>query len=437
MNTPGDTSGGPSRRTVLQTLGAAGVATSLAGCGGLFGGNGGSELGDTLRIGALAPDADTNPVGASIRGGAEVAVRELDEEGVLDAENVELYVGNTEGTASGAGDAYNDLVLEEDVHFTMGCFASEAFIGIMDDIVSEQRLHLAAGASTLEMNERLLDDYEANKYMFRVGPFNGELLGQSLVDFAAEFYEDPLGWDRTAVLYEEAEWTGPVVSVLENQLDDHGFEVVDTQSYSMSSPDFSSIYDNLPDDIDGVTTLMAHTGFEAARQWNGQQRSFEFGGIHVPAQNPAYQEDARLALSNVWTVNTATPGTNITSETEEFTQSFLDQTEGFAPVYTAYIAYDAIKLYAQYAEHVGSINEDDIIDAMASNELTPETTTTDAFEFYEADHDEYPHDIQYDREGWLAGNNAPIFNQWQDGQLVTFKPDAHQQAPYQHPARLE
>jgi len=422
---------GPSRRKVIQTLGAGAVATSLAGCGGLFGGGDETELGETLRVGVLAPDAETNPVGASIRGGAKVAVSELDEAGVLDAENVEMVVGNTQGTSSGATEAYEDLVLEEDVHFTVGTFASEAFNGIMDNIVSEQKLHLTSGASSMDMNERLLDDYDANKYMFRVGPFNGELLGQAVVDFAGEYYQDVLGWDSTYLLYEQAAWTGPTAPVVEEQLGDHGFDVVGTQSYSPTTENFGPIYNDIPNDVDGVTTLMAHSGVNATVTWAQGGYPWGFGGINVPAQNAALPDSAAAAFEGVWTLNTAAPGTNITDQTESFTQNFLEQTEGFAPVYTAYLAYDAIKLYAQYAEEVGTINEDDMVEAMASNQLTPATTTTQEFEFYPGDHEEYPHDIQYSMDDWVAGRAAPIFNQWQGGELVTFLPDAHQQAPYQ------
>lgn len=426
----------PSRRTVVKALGAGATATALAGCGGLLGDDDDEvELEDTLRVGVLAPDAETNPVGASIRGGAQVAVNELDEEGVLDADNVEMFVGNTEGRSGPAGDVYNELILEDNVHFTIGTFATEAFMGIMDDIAAEQTLHLTTGASAMEMNRRLLDDYETNKYMFRVGPFNGELLGQALVDFAEEFYQDELGWESTYLLYEDAAWTGDTAPVVEDQLDDHGFDVVGSESYAMGTEDFSPIYDDIPADVDGVTTLMAHTGVDAAIAWKTQQRPWGFGGIHVPAQNAALPDEAVQVHEGIWTLNTATPGANITDVTASFTQAFLEQVEGFAPVYTAYLAYDAVMLYAQYAEDIGHIGADDMVEAMASNQITPATTTTQEFTFYEADHPEYPHDIEYNKDEWMAGEAAPIFNQWQGGDLVTFLPEAHRDegVSYQQP----
>lgn len=424
-----------SRRRVLQSLGAGAVVTSLAGCTDLIadGDDDDEEVDDTLRVGVLAPDPETNPVGGSIVGGAEIAAQELTGDGgVLDADDVEVYVGNTGGTASGARDAYSELVLEHEVHFTLGNFVSEALLAIEDDIADEEKIHLTAGVGTPQITESVAEDYDRYKYMFRVGPFNSVYLGQSLVDFAAEYYQDELGWERTAVLYEDAEWTPPVVEVLDDQLDDHGFEVVDTVSYSLETTSFAPIFDDLQaQDIDGVTTVIAHTGETAAGQWNSQERPFGFGGILVPAQFPFQWEVMDGDIAYTWTLNTAAPGVSITDRTEPFTQAFIDATEQ-PPVYTGYIAYDAVHIYAAYADHVGSVDEDDIIAAMESNELDLTTTTAEEFEFWGRDH-EYPHDLAYDRDDWLDGRSAPIFNQWQDGDLITFKPESHEQAPYAQP----
>lgn len=426
-----------SRRKVLQALGAGATASALAGCGGLVGSDDEDELGDTLRIGALGPEPETDPVGASIMIGAEVAAAELNEDGGVLGADVEIHRGDTGGTAGGAGDAYSELVLEDDVHFTLGNFVSEALLGIVDDIADEQKIHLTTGSGTPKVTENVAEDYDRYKYLFRVGPFNSYFLGQSLVDFASEFYQDELGWERTAILYEDAEWVTEVIEVLENKLDNQGFTVVDTVDYALNTESFAPIFDDIQgQDIDGATTVMAHTGAQVAGQWAGQQRPFGFGGIHVPAQFPFMNQVMGAGINNVWTQTTAVPGVSITERTQPFSEAFVEaHPEGQPPVYTGYIAYDAVHMYAAYAEEVGSINEDDIIAAMESNELSLTTTTTNEFEFYGRDEDtefgQFPHDIKYSKQDWLDGESAPVWIQWQDGEQLTIEPESHADTGYQ------
>lgn len=433
---------GTSRRNVIQALGAGATVSALAGCGGILG-SGDSEdedYGDTLRIGALGPAPESEPTGASIMIGAEIAAAELNEDGGVLGADVEIVRGDTQGTAEGARDVYSELVLEEEVDLTVGNFISEALLAIVDDIADEQLLHLTSGSGTPQITENVANDYDRYKYLFRVGPFNSYFLGKSLVDFAAEFYQEKLGWERTAILVEDAEWTTEVVEVLNDQLDDHGFDVVDTQSYALGTESFAPIFDSIQDqDIDGATTVMAHTGATVAGQWANQQRPFGFGGIHVPAQFPFMNALMGAAINNVWTQTTATAGVSITDKTMPFTESFMEaHPEGQPPVYTGYIAYDAVHILAAYAEHVGSSNEDDIIAAMESNELDLTTTTANEFEFYGPDDDtefgQFPHDLKYSKEDWLNGESAPVWLQWQDGEQKIIEPDAHSDADYQSPA---
>jgi branched-chain amino acid transport system substrate-binding protein len=287
------------------------------------------------------------------------------------------------------------------------------------------------------MSKAIREDYERYRYLFRIGPFNDAYRAQALVDFAAEHYQETLGWDRTAVLHEETAWTTPAIDVLDEQFDEHGFEVVDRVSYPPTRTGFNSILDDLQSQgVDGVTTLMASSGAVVAGQWAAGGYDFGLGGIHVPAQLPNIFGQLGSAINNVWTVNTASQGATITDQTEPFTQSYTDA-HGETPVYTGYLAYDAVNLLAAYAEEVGSVDDDELISAMETNDLDVTTSTFENFRFWEPDEETpngetYPHDIAYDRATWLEnGNSAPIINQWQDGSLEIVAPDDQATTGYQ------
>lgn len=419
-----DTTGGfdVARRRFIQSVGAGATATALAGC------LGDSVPEDAIRIGALAPNPGTDPVGASIVNGAQVAVDELNEDGGILGNEVALF---DENTAEGPQDAYQNLVLEEGVDVTTGFFASESLLACIDLIADEQTLHLTTGSGTPEVPALLEEDYDTYRYHFRVGPYNSVHLGQSLVDFAEAFFEE-IGWDRVGVMIEEAAWTGPTAEVIREQMPDLGFELTEIKEYALETSNFSPIYDDFEDqDVDGVTTAIAHTGQTAASQWHNQQRPFGFGGIHVPAQFPIMWSALDGAIEYVWTQTSAAPGTAITPKTEQFTERYIDDHRN-QPVYTGYITYDAVMVYAAYAEAAGTTDPEELIPMMANNEVSYQGTTFEEQVFYGPD-GEFPHDVVYDREDWIEGRSAPIWIQWQDEEQVTFKPDAHAATDYQQP----
>lgn len=432
------------RRDFLKAMGAGIAGVSLAGC--MHEGNGGDGGGDgdgdggggdgPLRIGALAPNPTENPVGVSIAGGARIAAAELNANGGILGRDVEIVVRNTEETASGGRDAYQELNLQEDVDFTTGVFTSEVLLAIIDDIADAEKLHFTTGAGTPEASQLISEDYDRYKYHFRQGPFNSVHLGQSLVDFADEFFGDTVPWDRVYVLIEDAEWSGPGAEVVRNQLPDLGFEVADVQNYPLDQQDFSPIFDDIEDaDVDGVYTMSAHAGSVLASQWNQQERPFGLGGIHVPAQYPQIWNALSGAIEYVWTQTSAAPGVSITEKTQPFTEAFTSEV-GTPPVYTGYITYDAVHLFAAYAEEAGSTDPEDLIPMIESNELDFTATTAETHEFYGPD-DEYPHDSVYSRDDWVGGSSAPVWVQWQEGEetgeQVPFAPEPLADGEYQRP----
>lgn len=418
---------GVNRRRFLEAAGTGVAMTGLAGCLGS-----GVQEDGVIRIGSLAPEPATDPVGMSIQGGAQVAVDELNENGGILGREVELYGADTGGTAGGARDAYNELILDEGVDFTLGNFVSEALLGIVDDIAAEQRLHLITGVGTPEVTRMVAEDYDTYRYLFRVGPFNSYDLGQSTIDFAEENFQEHMGWDDIAILYEEAEWTGPVAEIMEDQMPDLGFNVVDSVSYSLGTSDFSPIFDSLEaEGVDGACTIIAHTGETITSQWYDEQREFGLGGIHVPAQFPIMWDAMEGAIEYVWTQTTAAPGVEITEKTAPFTEAFTQAYE-MPPVYTGYIAYDAVHIFATYAEAADSTDPEDLIPMMAANEVSYTSTSSVEHEFTGPDA-EFAHDLVYDRDDHMEGRSAPVWLQWQDGEQVTFFPDAHAVGEYQQP----
>lgn len=412
------------RRRFLKAAGAAGIA-GAAGCLDLITG-GDDDIGDEVKIGMLAHQPSEHPVGIAQANGAELAVEELNEEGGILGADVDLLVRDTAADPGTGESRYQDLTIEEDVDLTTGIFLSEVLLRIMDDITAQETLHFTAGAGTSQTGAMINENYEENKYHFRIGPINDYYLGQHMLAFAdAKF--DTMGWDSIAVLVEDFEWTQPISDVFDDEIGDLDAEVVENTRYAGTTGDFTSIYDGI-EDVDGAFTVMAHTGDAAVVQWATQQRPFGFGGIHVGMQLPAYWGLTEGACTFGFTQTSATPQTELTSKTQPFAQAYIDA-YGQAPVYTGYIAYDAIKLYAEIVEQEESVDPDDLIPAIEEYEYE---ATTGTLEFYDPDH-QFAHDPVYGED-----NIWPIYIQWQldeneEGVQETIFPDEHATADYVPP----
>ena len=425
--TEGSGSSRVKRRRFLQTAAAAGVITSTAGCLDLLTDDD-DDIGDEIKIGMLAQQPEEHPVGAAQAAGAELAVNQLNEEdGILGTE-VELLTRNTDADASTGLSRYRDLVIEEGVDMTTGIFQSEVLLNIMDDIRDQQTLHLTAGAGTSQTGGMINENYDDYKYHFRIGPINDYFLAQHMLQFGEDKF-DEMGWDSIAVLVEDFAWTEPISDVFDDDLGDLEVEIVENTRYAGDTEDFGPIYGPLAQQgIDGAFTVMAHTGDAAVVTWSRGEMPFGFGGIHVGMQLPAYWQLTEGDCTYGFTQTSATPQTALTSKTQPFAQAYIEAFDT-APVYTGYIAYDAIMLYAEMVEQEETTDSDVLVDALEEVEWE---ATTGTLEFYDSDH-QFAHDPIYGEDHiW------PVYIQWQlddEGQGVqeVIYPDEHATAEYISP----
>lgn len=110
------------RRAFLGAAGAAGL-TGLAGCANLTGGGGGDEgpivIGAQYLLSGLAES-----LGAASRAAAELAVKQVNEEGGIMGREVELIVRDHENSADNANQNFRDLVQNEGAAAMIGLTSS-------------------------------------------------------------------------------------------------------------------------------------------------------------------------------------------------------------------------------------------------------------------------------------------------------------------------
>lgn len=419
------------RRAVLRAGAGGALGVSLAGCVDAFGIASGDGSDDELRIGVLAPDPKRNPVGRSIVRGAQLAARQLNDRGGILGENVRVIVEDSKRSPLETKRMYHKLILEDDVHLTTGVAESAALENVVEEIARQEILHFTTGASSFDVTERLLADFERNRYHFRT-MFNDLMLTEVQSMFIAEMFPK-FGWDSMAILAEGYRWTDDIVESRIDDFKDHpAFDLVMAERYPPEIDDFGDLYDEVEArGADVVWAAMAHTGDEALLDWRRRQPNFEFGGIHLPMQWPGYYDMIGGAAEYGITMSPATPQAEITDKTQEFITAYETEFDGDLPTYTGYTTFDAVELYAEAVETAGTFEDDPVISALESIEMT---TTIGEFSFYDED-GRFPHD-----PGWEPGTeNWPgsTFFQWQqsggEGAQEVIWPEEYATAEYQRP----
>ncbi len=417
------------RRHVLKTTAGSAAGLSLAGCLETAGSILGSDDVEPVTIGVLAPNPDSDSTGRSIVQGARTAVDELKKAGGINGRDVEMAVGDTNSSPQEARRQYQRLVLEEGADVTVGISTSEALVPLMDDIAEQETLHLTAGSATTTASQKVNEEYEKYKHHFRVGPVNGSNLAQAQIEFLTEKGGD-IGWNSIAVLAEDYDWTEGLWSFYQSRFSDLDIDVTMWNRYPPATDDFSSIYDDVEaSDADAAFISTAHTGTKAIRDWGPAQREFAFGGIHVPMQLPSYYRLTDGACRFAVGYASATATSELTDKTQPFVKMYQNRYGGQSPVYTGFISYDAVKLFADAAGRAGTVDSETLVGTL---EDTSFTGTTGTLEFHGPDH-QFAHDVIYGEE-----NVQPIYFQWQetdDGEGVqeVIWPDEHASAEYVDP----
>jgi branched-chain amino acid transport system substrate-binding protein len=414
------------RRRVLKTTAGTAAGLSLAGCLETAGSIVGGDDVEPVTVGVLAPNPDNDSMGRSLVQGARIAVEEV---GKIDGREVEMVVGDTNSSPQEARRQYQRLVLEEGADVTVGVSTSEALVPLMDDIAEQETLHLTAGSATTTASQMVNEGYEKYKYHFRVGPINGANLAQAQIDFLTQKGAD-IGWDSIAVLAEGYGWTEGLWAFYQSRFGDLDIDVTMWNRYPPATDDFSSIYDDVEaSGADAAFISTAHTGTKAITDWGPEQRQFAFGGIHVPMQLPSYYRLTNGACRYGVGYASATATSEHTEKTKPFIDTYQQTYGGQSPVYTGFISYDAIKLFAEAANDAGTVDSETLVGEIENGSFTG---TTGTIEFHGPDH-QHAHAVIYGKE-----NVNPVYFQWQetDGEGVqeVIWPDEQASADYVDPS---
>lgn len=362
--------------------------------------------------------------GRDTRDGAKLAIDEINAKGGVLGRKLSMTVEDeTEDPEKGIS-AIKKLTSDEKVDVLIGGYTSGVTLAELPHITATKTIYLNVGAASPAINAKVKQDYERNKYIFRVGPINSLHLARSLVDYMTGFLKGELHLQKIAVVGESAKWVQDLLPVLKKGATDGGLEVVMAETFDTSTTNFSPLLSKVKDSgAQYLVVILSHASSDVfAKQWYDARIPVPYGGIDVKSQDADFfQRVGGKALSEV--AANFIVRAPLSARTIPFLDAFK-QRHGREPVYTGTDAYDAVYAYAEAVTRAKSLDTNVIIKEL---EKTDMPATVGRLQFDET------HDVKAG-----PGLVNALFAQWQeDGKRVIVWPKDARNGRYIQPAWLK
>ncbi|WP_425492953.1 ABC transporter substrate-binding protein [Natrinema amylolyticum] len=348
-------SAGYDRRTFLKTATAGAGLASIAGC---LGGGGGSGV----TLGALnIMSGFASLYGEEAERGYDLAVQEINDDGGIDGDDVEVILRDTEADSNTATQQMTSLIEEEGVDGLMGLDSSGVAQNIAPQIKQNQMPLMITHAATpyVTSPEGETEDSVGNDYVFRCSnTVAHDMFGAAQVaseldatEWATIGPDYAFGYDTWAYFQAFAEGIGVDAEFTAEQ-----FPALETNDYS---PFISSILDADPDAV--ITPLWGSdlTTFLGQAEDSGWFDQIDHTLISV-GMGTDLPSDGNPIPEGTWASTRYDPFVPDSEENNTFRETYVEEYDTL-PTYNAEGAYRAVYLYKMAIEEGGGTSADDLI----------------------------------------------------------------------------
>jgi branched-chain amino acid transport system substrate-binding protein len=304
-------------------------------------------------------------VGRDAVNATKMAIEEINAKGGVLGRKLAMVVADegeavSEGPKTGIA-AVNKLTGEDKVNVLIGGYDSGVTLAELPHISRAKTIFMGIGSASPAIQAKVKEDYERNKYFFRVNPINSAKQAKALNEFVAGKLKGELGYKKISILGENAKWVQDMVPAIKKAATDAGLEVPMAEFFDPQTADFSPMFAKVKDNgSQYLLIILSHAASDVfVKQWYDAKVPVPIGGIDVKSQDANFFERVGgKAISEV-TTNFVLRAP-LTPKTEAFWDSFV-KAYGTPPVYTASGAYDAVNIYAEAVTRAGSTDTDKVI----------------------------------------------------------------------------
>ncbi|MEF8801343.1 MAG: ABC transporter substrate-binding protein [Halapricum sp.] len=234
--------GTPKRRSFLKYVSATGATLGLAGCtSGIGGGGGGSEA---FKLGTLAPQSGGfSASGPSVVQGDELAVSQVNEEGGINGQDVEMVVKDTETDPNAGTRAARELIQQDDVDALSGAVSSSVGLAVASVANDEEVPYIGGiGSAAVVKND-------CREYVFTNNP-STHIVASGTIPYLI----NEQGSQDIYFITADYTWGQTIQQTYEEIVPSAGGSIVGTSFAPFGAKDFSSQISKAIDS--GADTLM-------------------------------------------------------------------------------------------------------------------------------------------------------------------------------------
>ena len=363
---------------------------------------------DPVRIGV--PTALDQPEGRDTVDAVQMAVAEINGAGGLLGRQLEVEAADETLDPRDGVAAIESLTGERKVDVLVGGYTSGVTLAQLHRVAAARTVFLSCGGASPAITQRVLEDYDRFKYVFRVHPLNAAHQARALVEFIAGFLVAEMRYTRIALVGENDRWVESLMPVLARNAAAVGAEVRLSEIVARETTDFSPLLARIQGSgAHFVFTLFAHAASDRfVQQWADSGVTALIGGIDARATRPEFfasvQGDAAGQIVAGFAVRAP-----VTPRTVPFWDAFVAKTGRPGPAPAAMGAYDAVHVFAEAVRRAATLESDALIQALRQ---TDHAGVTGRIQFDER------HDVKAG-----AGLTNLLFSQWQEsGERVVLWP---------------
>jgi branched-chain amino acid transport system substrate-binding protein len=304
-------------------------------------------------------------VGRDAIDAVRMAVGEINDKGGVLGRKLEVIVADegeaaTEGPKVGIA-AVNKLTGEDKVDVLIGGYDSGVTLGELPHISRAKTIFLGIGSASPAIQQKVKDDYERYKYLFRVNPINSAKQANALLDFITGKLKGDLGLQKIAILGENAKWVQDMVPSIKKGAEAAGVTVPLAEFFDVQTADFSPIFAKVKDSgAQYLILIISHGASDVfVKQWFDAKVSVPVGGIDVKSMDANFfkRVDGKSIAEVSANFVVRAP---LTPTTVAWWDKFIKLYDR-PPVYSAPGAYDAVYIYVDAVKRAGGADTDKVI----------------------------------------------------------------------------
>src|SRR5262245_36140997 len=304
-------------------------------------------------------------VGRDAIDAVRMAVGEINEQGGLLGSKLEVIVADegeaaTEGPKVGIA-AVNKLTGEDKVNVLIGGYDSGVTLGELPHIARAKTIFLGIGSASPAIQQKVKDDYEHYKYIFRINPINSAKQANALIGFITGKLKGELGLKKIAILGENAKWVQDMVPSIKKGAESAGLEVPLAEFFDVQTADFSPIFAKVKTSGSQYLVLIISHGASDVfvKQWYDAKVPVPIGGIDVKGMDANFFD--RVGGKSIAEVSANfVLRAPLTPMTVAWWDKFVSLNKR-PPVYTAAGAYAAAYIYAEAVKRAGGTDTDAVV----------------------------------------------------------------------------